>query len=220
VILPKSQVCCGGLALHTGDEASARQMAAINIKAFQEEIDAVITNAAGCGSSLHDYPLLFKGSEWEAEAEELASRAIDISVFLANLGIKKPPSLPEPIIIAYHDACHLAHAQGITEEPRQILGQIPNASIVPINEGDLCCGSAGSYNIEQPDIAQKLGERKVNHILESGAQIVATGNIGCLVQIRKHLQKRIGDPKDRNGRIPVFHTIELLDMVYRSVNLL
>ena len=106
--------------------------------------------------------------------------------------------------VAYHDACHLAHAQGVTDAPRRLLAAVPNLSLVPIPEGEICCGSAGSYNIEQPEIAAQLGQRKAEAILGTGAQAVVTGNIGCMTQIDSHLQ-RLGKP------LPIFHTVELLN---------
>ena len=220
VFVPAGQGCCGGLAMHTGDEQTARHLASTNLKAIQTNFDAIITNAAGCGSSIHDYPFLFQNTDSEDIARAFAVKTVDISVFLTQIGIEPPPALPEPLRVGYHDACHLAHAQGITREPRQLLNLIPNANIVPINEGDLCCGSAGSYNLEQPEIAKKLGERKVQNILDSKAQLVVTGNIGCLVQIRKHLAGRRTRSAAQVERLPVLHTIELLDRAYRGVDVL
>ncbi|MEZ4663186.1 MAG: (Fe-S)-binding protein [Caldilineaceae bacterium] len=111
--------------------------------------------------------------------------------------------LPEPLTIAYHDACHLAHAQRVTIQPRQLLHAIPNVTLVPIPEGELCCGSAGTYNLEQPDLARQIGERKARHIISTGADAVATGNIGCMTQIQTHLAA-LGNP------LPIWHTVEVL----------
>jgi glycolate oxidase iron-sulfur subunit len=132
---------------------------------------------------------------------------VDIAVYLAALGIVPPRGLPEPLKIAYHDACHLAHAQGVTVQPRQILAGIPNVQVVEIPEGELCCGSAGTYNLEQPDLAHQIGERKARNILTTGAQAVVTGNIGCITQIKSHLEL-LGRP------LPIWHTVELLDAAY------
>ncbi|MDE0313158.1 MAG: (Fe-S)-binding protein, partial [Caldilineaceae bacterium] len=164
----------------------------------------VVTNAAGCGSGMHEYPLLFAGEPEEQAAREFADKVQDVTVFLDALGIEPPPALPAPMTVAYHDACHLAHAQGVTDAPRRLLGAIPNLTLVPIPEGEICCGSAGSYNIEQPEIAAQLGQRKAEAILGTGAQAVVTGNIGCMTQIDSHLQ-RLGKP------LPIFHTVELLN---------
>jgi glycolate oxidase iron-sulfur subunit len=209
VMIPPGQGCCGALALHTGEKIMARRQALNNLQAFPSDVDAVLTNAAGCGSGMKEYPLLFKSTQFEVQANEFVARVQDISVFLDNLGIEEPPALPQPFHLAYHDACHLAHAQGVTFEPRRLLGKIPNLDVLNIPEGDLCCGSAGTYNVEQPDTARRLGERKARNILSSHAQAVATGNIGCMVQLRTHLAAA-GDA------LPVWHTMEVLDRAYRG----
>jgi len=205
VVIPPRQGCCGALSMHTGAADQARALARRNFEAFNlSEVDAVVTNAAGCGSGMHEYPLLFAGEAEEQAARNFADKVQDVTVFLDALGIQPPPALPAPMTVAYHDACHLAHAQGVTDAPRRLLGAVPNLTLVPIPEGEICCGSAGSYNIEQPEIAAQLGQRKAAAILGTGAQAVVTGNIGCMTQIDSHLQ-RLGKP------LPVFHTIELLN---------
>lgn len=214
VVIPKEQVCCGGLALHTGDQTTARLFAITNLRTFPADVDAVITTAAGCGSSLHEYLLLLRDTEWVEAAETFSGKALDISVFLDQLGIEAPPELPYPVKIAYHDACHLVHAQKVTSPPRNILNQIPGITILSIPESELCCGSAGSYSLEHPEIASELGNRKARHILSTGAQIVATGNIGCLVQLRTHLNQIITTNGDGIKNLPVMHTIEVLDQAY------
>ena len=204
VVIPPRQGCCGALSMHTGAADQARALARRNFDAFNlNEVDAVVTNAAGCGSGMHEYPLLFAGEAEEQEARDFAGKVQDVTVFLDALGIE-PPALPAPMTVAYHDACHLAHAQGVTDAPRRLLGAVQNLTLVPIPEGEICCGSAGSYNIEQPEIAAQLGQRKAKAILGTGAQAVVTGNIGCMTQIDSHLQ-RLGKP------LPVFHTVELLN---------
>ena len=205
VVIPPRQGCCGALSMHTGAADQARALARHNFDAFNlDEVDAVVTNAAGCGSGMHEYPLLFAGEPEEQAAREFADKVQDVTVFLDALGIEPPPALPAPMTVAYHDACHLAHAQGVTDAPRRLLRAIPNLTLVPIPEGEICCGSAGSYNIEQPEIAAQLGQRKAEAILGTGAQAVVTGNIGCMTQIDSHLQ-RLGKP------LPIFHTVELLN---------
>ena len=205
VVIPPRQGCCGALSMHTGAADQARALARRNFAAFNlSEVDAVVTNAAGCGSGMHEYPLLFAGEAEEQAARDFAGKVQDVTVFLDALGIEPPPALPAPMKVAYHDACHLAHAQGVTDAPRRLLGAVPNLTLVPIPEGEICCGSAGSYNIEQPEIAAQLGQRKAKAILGTGAQAVVTGNIGCMTQIDSHLQ-RLGEP------LPVFHTVELLN---------
>ena len=204
VIAPRNQGCCGALGMHTGDLNAARALAARNLRTFPADVDAIISNAAGCGSAMKEYPLLFQGTALEAEARAFARKVRDVSEFLDNLGLGAPfQPPPQPLTVAYHDACHLGHAQGIWGAPRRLLAAIPNLKLVEIPESDLCCGSAGSYNIEHPDIADQLGQRKARHILATGAQMVVTGNIGCLVQIRTHL-RRAGQP------LPVMHTVELM----------
>lgn len=217
VVVPHGQGCCGSLALHAGEISLARAQAAHNLSLFPEDVDAVVTNAAGCGSGMKEYPMLFTSNQggpdeagrWLELAERFAPKVYDISAFLDGLGIEEPPPLPRLLKLAYHDACHLAHAQGITEAPRRLLRQIPNLSLVAVPEGDLCCGSAGIYNIEQPETARRLGERKAKHILSVDAQAVVTGNIGCMVQIRAHLM-------ELGHSLPVWHTIEVLDRAYHG----
>jgi glycolate oxidase iron-sulfur subunit len=209
VLIPAAQGCCGSLALHTGEARLARSLARRNFVAFPTDVDAIITNAAGCGSGIHEYGLLFAGTAEEERAKAFSAKARDISLFLDELGLLPPPSLPTPLTVAYHDACHLAHAQRVTQPPRRLLAAIPNLTVCELYEGDLCCGSAGTYNLEQPEIAKELGQRKANNIVASGAEMVAMGNIGCMTQIRTHLA-RLGHP------IPVLHTVELLAQAYAA----
>ncbi len=205
VFVPPRQGCCGALSMHTGAAEQARALARRNLSAFDlNECDAVLTNAAGCGSGMHEYPLLFAGEAEEQNAASFAAKVQDITVFLDKLGIEAPAALPQPVTVAYHDACHLAHAQGVTDAPRRLLSTIPNLTLAPIPEGEICCGSAGSYNIEQPEIAAQLGRRKAEAIVGTGAQAVVTGNIGCMTQIDSHL-RRLGNP------LPIYHTVELLN---------
>lgn len=206
VIVPTDQGCCGSLMMHTGEDETARTLARALIKALPSDVDAVITNAAGCGSGMKEYGLLFKDTHDESKARALAAKVRDASELLAELDIEPPP-LPQPVKLAYHDACHLAHAQGIVDPPRRLLRTISNLTLIEIPEAELCCGSAGTYNVEQPALAGTIGERKANHIIETGAEAVAAGNIGCMVQIRTHLA-RLKRP------IPVLHTIEILDHAY------
>jgi glycolate oxidase iron-sulfur subunit len=208
-LIPEDQGCCGALSIHAGESDSARALASQNMRVFPSDVDAILTNAAGCGSGMHEYPLLFKGTELETQSVEFASSVQDICVFLHDLGILEPLPLPDRLVVAYHDACHLAHAQGVTAAPRNILNAIPNLEVLEIQEPELCCGSAGMYNIEQPETANALGERKARHVLESGASALVTGNIGCLVQLRNHLN-------GLGSEMPVWHTLEVLDRAYRG----
>jgi glycolate oxidase iron-sulfur subunit len=207
VVVPGGQSCCGALAMHAGEIDLARAFARTNFDAFPPDVDAIVTNAAGCGSAMKECPLLFAGRPEESRASAFAVRVRDVSEFLVDLGVANPPGLAAPLTVAYHDACHLAHAQGITAAPRALLRAVPNLTLVEIEEGDLCCGSAGTYNIEQPALAAVLGQRKVRRILATGAQAVVMGNIGCMVQVRTHLG-RLQQP------LAVLHTIEILDRAY------
>jgi glycolate oxidase iron-sulfur subunit len=209
VVVPRGQGCCGALAMHTGELELARRQGRRNLDAFPADVDAILTNAAGCGSGMKEYALIFLGTELEEQAEQFTRRVKDVCEFLDELGLLEPTGPDKPLKLAYHDACHLAHAQGITAAPRRLLASIPNVTLTPIPEGELCCGSAGTYNIEQAEIAGRLGERKARYILNSGAEAVAAGNVGCIVQIRGHLN-RLG------GTIPVWHTMEVLDRAYHG----
>ena len=210
VVIPPEQGCCGSLMMHTGEAAAARGLARRNLQVFPAGVDAVLTNAAGCGSGMQEYGLWFKGEPDEQAARALAARTKDVSVFLADLGLASPPPLPRPLRLAYHDACHLAHAQGVTAAPRRLLRAIPNLTLLEVPEGELCCGSAGTYNLEQPAIAATLGRRKAENIQRTGCDAIATGNIGCLVQIGNAL-RQLGAPP-----IPLYHTMQVLDMAYAN----
>lgn len=207
VVIPRDQGCCGALAMHSGEGRRALALARANLALFPDDVDAVITNAAGCGSGMHEYPLLFKGAAEEDAAAKLAAKTKDISLFLDELGLIPPPALRQPMRVAYHDACHLAHAQKVREAPRRLLRAIPNLTLLELAEPEICCGSAGTYNLEQPELAAQLGRQKAQKVLESGAQVLASGNIGCLTQIQNHLEA-LGSP------LTVMHTIQLLDLAY------
>ena len=213
VVVPENQGCCGSLSMHIGDHDQARDLARRNIRAFTLDVDAIITNAAGCGSGIDEYPLLFSQQVDHDDAKMFSELTSDISVFLDQLGIEPPPDAVAPTRIAYHDACHLAHAQGVTQEPRRLIASIPGVTLLEIPEGDLCCGSAGIYNLEQPELARQLGVRKAENALSTRPDLIATGNIGCMVQIQNHANI-LGDP------LPVLHTIEVLDRAYSGVSLL
>jgi glycolate oxidase iron-sulfur subunit len=203
VVIPKTQGCCGAILMHTGQQTEARALARKNLEVFPNDLDAIITNAAGCGSGIHEYGLLFAGEAEESRASALSARVKDISVFLAELGLVTPLKLENPLTVAYHDACHLAHAQGVRIQPRSLLASIENLKLLELSDPEICCGSAGTYNIEQPEIASELGRRKAKAVIESGANLIASGNIGCLTQLKTHLE-RLGH------NLPVLHTIEIL----------
>jgi glycolate oxidase iron-sulfur subunit len=206
-VIPAAQGCCGALALHTGAADQAKRQARRNLAAFPDDVDAIVTNAAGCGSGMHEYALLFEGEAEHERAAAFADKVTDITSLLDQLGIVEIPPLERELTIAYHDACHLGHAQKVRSAPRALFAAISGVTVVTPAEWELCCGSAGTYNIERPDIANSLGERKARNLLASGAQLIAAGNIGCLTQIITHLQ-RLGH------EVPVMHTIEVLDAAY------
>ena len=234
VVVPKEQACCGSLAFHAGDARRARAAGGSLLRILGSEgmlgeiagkVDAVLTNAAGCGSGLKEYGLLFAGRPEEAAARALAAKVKDVSTFLAGLDSPSPssspspspPSLPQsspprfsqpqslrrPLRVVYHDACHLAHAQAERAAPRRLLAQSPGVTLVEPRDWEICCGSAGIYNLEEPELAARLGRRKAEALLEGEPDVIATGNIGCLTQIESHL-RRLG------AAVPVRHTMEIL----------
>lgn len=209
VIVPKGQSCCGALAMHVGKSERARDTARANLAAFDREVDAIVTTAAGCGSGMREYGLLFKGESDEGAARTIARKVCDVSKFLSDLGFRTVPEIPDAVKVVYHDACHLAHAQGERSAPRALLESTGNLTLLEPPEWEICCGSAGTYNVDQPEIAAQLGKRKVKNLLSTGAQAIATGNIGCITQIQSHLCQI-------NRSIPVFHTMEILDRAYRK----
>lgn len=209
VVVPRRQACCGALALHDGRLGQARALARRTLAVFAGDVDAVVTTTAGCGSGIAEYPDLFRGTADARRATDWSSRAQDIHVFLARLGMVEPPPLAEPLTVAYQDACHLRQARGIVAEPRACLEVIPNLRLEEIGDQGLCCGSAGTYNLEHPQVAASLGERKAERILATGADVVASGNIGCMVQLRRHL-RLLG------SSLPVVHVVEILDRAYAA----
>ena len=201
-LIPPEQGCCGSLPMHGGDAARARSLARRNLEAFPADVDAVLANAAGCGSGMREYAWLFAGEPEEQRARAFAAQVQDVCAFLDELELVAPPAAQPPLRVAYHDACHLAHAQRVREAPQRLLRAAGHEVVVP-DEWELCCGSAGTYNVERPQIAAQLGRRKADNLLATGAEVVAAGNIGCLTQIRMHLPD-----------MPVVHTIQLLDRAY------
>lgn len=209
VHIPKTQSCCGALAAHTGAMDQAQTFARRNIDAFPDDIDAIVTNASGCGSGIQEYPLWLKGSKDESAAQAFSRKICDVSVYLNRIGFIAPAELSNPVRVAYHDACHLAHAQGVRMEPRALLSAVANLHLLEIPDGDICCGSAGTYNLEHPETAAALGDEKTTKIASTSPDYVASGNIGCLTQIRAHAtRKHIG--------LRVLHTMEILDLAYQD----
>jgi glycolate oxidase iron-sulfur subunit len=209
VVVPAGQGCCGGLAWHTGDLAAAQAFARKNLNAFPSDVDAILTNAAGCGSAMHEYHLALCGTADESRAEAFRARVLDVSVYLQKVGLReKPAGFARERKLAYHDACHLANAQGVRREPRELLRAIPGVQLLELADAHLCCGSAGTYNLDQPAIAASLGEQKARAVLASGAEAVVSGNIGCLTQLRSHLTKLGSD-------VQVRHTMQVLRDSYQ-----
>lgn len=211
VVAPASQGCCGALMLHAGQEAQAIAMAKRLIDAFEgANVDCIVINAAGCGSAVKEYPHLLRDEPaYRTKAVAFAAKCRDVTEFLIELGEPVARRHPLPLRVAYHDACHLRHAQRVSEQPRELLRQIPGLEVVEIEESAICCGSAGVYNLLEPEAATELGDRKAAHILATGAEAIVTGNPGCLLQIRSALE-RAGRP------LPVLHTIELIDESIRG----
>jgi glycolate oxidase iron-sulfur subunit len=212
VITPENQPCCGALMVHSGLEDQAAEMARAIIAMFEQaDADTIVINAAGCGSTMKEYGHLLRDDpEWADRARAFSAKCKDITEILCELS-PVAPRHALPMRIAYHDACHLRHAQGIHLQPRQLLGGIPKLEIAEIAEASLCCGSAGVYNLLQPEPAQELGDRKVGHLLATHSQAVVSANPGCLLQIMSGLRRR------GEKAMPAFHMVELLDASIRGV---
>ena len=208
VVIPRSQACCGAIHYHSGAEEPAVELARKNMEAFKpDEFDAIIVNAAGCGAMLKEYGHLLPKADHEA-GERFSAKVKDISEFLVALGPIAPTN-PLPQTVTYHDACHLCHGQQIRSQPRQLLSLIPGLELKPLEESEICCGAAGTYNLTQPEMSQRLGRRKAQHLQATGADTVATGNVGCILQIARQL-KEAGSP------MQVAHPVDLLDQAYRG----
>jgi len=211
VVAPAAQPCCGALLVHAGEEARAVRFARQMIDTFEEaQVDSVIINAAGCGSNVKEYGHLLRDDpEYAARAKAFAAKCCDISEFLAKL---EPRATRHPmrLRVAYHDACHLQHAQSIRTQPRALLKRIPQLELLEIPESAICCGSAGIYNLVQPEAAAELGDRKAGHVVALDADMVVSANPGCLLQLQSALARA-------GLKIPVRHTIELLDASIRGV---
>ena len=210
VIVPPRQGCCGALSLHGGRRAEAADFARATIEAFERAgVDAVIVNAAGCGSAMKEYGhLLASDPEWAGRAEAFSASVRDFSEFLAELG-PVAPRAEIPVTVAYHDACHLGHAQRITAQPRALLRGVPGLVLAEIADAGTCCGSAGIYNLVQPEAAAELGERKARTVAETGADLLVSANPGCSLQIAQALAAA-GRP------MPVAHVAEVLDASIRG----
>lgn len=206
VVTPRAQSCCGALFAHGGGLAEAREQARKNIAAFEDEaLDAIVINAAGCGSTLKEYGHLLHGDpEWSREGEEFSARVQDLTEFLAGQGVLDWEFSRTEKRITYHDACHLAHPQRITKQPRDLVKAVARESFVELPESDVCCGSAGSYNLTEPAMAERLRRRKIENIARSGADVVVTTNPGCILQIQAGIRKSAGKP------VEVMHLADFL----------
>ncbi len=213
VIIPREQHCCGALMLHSGLEADAAALAKRMIAAFEAaKVDTIVINSAGCGSTMKEYGHLLRDDPaWAGRAAAFSAKCKDISEILCELE-PRAPRHPFKLRVAYHDACHLQHAQGVHEQPRRLLAGIPELEVAEIPEASLCCGSAGVYNLLQPETANQLGNRKVENLLSTDAQAVVSANPGCLLQLMNGLRQR------GLKAMPAFHMVELLDASIRGIS--
>jgi glycolate oxidase iron-sulfur subunit len=208
VLVPRAQACCGAIHFHSGMGEPARRFADANLAAFKvDDVDAVVVNVAGCGAMLKDY-----GRHWsddcQSQRERFAAKVKDIHEFLDELGPVAPTGEIN-LKATYHDACHLVHAQKIREAPRKLLALIPGLDLRELPESELCCGAAGTYNLTQPEMAQRLARRKLQNILSTGANAVITANAGCILQIAR-------EARQQGQRLPIYHPMDLLDLSYRG----
>jgi glycolate oxidase iron-sulfur subunit len=218
VYTPRLQPCCGSLHAHNGEVELAREMARRNILALErsvgslEKLDAIISNAGGCGSHLKNYAhLLHDDPVFTGRAVLWSEKLKDIHEWLAKIGIRRPPAAPRSARVTYHESCHLCHGQKITRQPRELLRAIPGLELVELAESSWCCGSAGIYNITQPEMSKKLLDRKLGHIQKTGATIVASANPGCSLQLQTGLRQQ-------QSLIRVAHPVSLLAEAFRRVN--
>ena len=208
IFIPDGQGCCGAIHYHAGNSRKAREMADANLVAFElDRYDAIIVNHAGCGAMMKEY-----GEHWrdglQPHRERFASKVMDVHEFLDDLGLLTPPGRIDEVA-TYHDACHLGHAQEVTEAPRNLLAKIPGLELRPLPETEICCGSAGTYNLNEVEMSDRLARRKLENIRGTGARIALAANAGCLLQIAREI---------RRARLPIkaMHPMDLLDLSYRG----
>jgi glycolate oxidase iron-sulfur subunit len=211
VVAPTSQGCCGALSAHNGREDEAQRFARALIDQLDRDVvDFIVVNSAGCGSSMKEYAdLLADDPDYAERARAFNDKVRDVSELLAEVG-PVAPRHPLPVAVAYHDACHLGHAQGIRSQPRELLRGIPELEVREIAESDLCCGSAGIYNVLNPEPARELGDRKAANVLRTGARLLVTANPGCLMQVAASIERS-------GGRMALAHTVEVLDASIRGL---
>jgi glycolate oxidase iron-sulfur subunit len=207
VVAPREQTCCGAIHHHNGAHHPAEEMAKRNIDTFLPEgkpgVDFIATNIAGCGAMLREYDFFLRDDrKYAARAREFSRRVRDISEVLAEVTLPEM-KYPQNVTVTYHDACHLAHAQKVVSQPRALLAKVPGLNLVVLPESDMCCGAAGTYNLQHPQMATQLAERKLNHIAQTGALVCVTGNVGCQMQIQSE-----GDARGRD--VKVVHLVEIL----------
>jgi glycolate oxidase iron-sulfur subunit len=211
VVAPRHQGCCGALALHAGRDDEARRFARELIQAFEgQRLDTIVVNAAGCGSTMKSYGHLLKDDPlWAERARAFAARVRDVTETLAGMVPARAVRHPLSLRVAYHDACHLAHAQGVRREPRQLLESIPGLTLVPLADSEICCGSAGIFNLVEPRMAADLGRRKAGHLADATPDVVVTSNPGCILQIG-------ASARAAGHTFRVLHIVELLDASLRG----
>jgi glycolate oxidase iron-sulfur subunit len=216
VIAPKNQGCCGALSHHQGQAEQAKALARQTIEHFsQTNLDFVLINASGCGHTLKEYAHILQDDPVYADkAKAFVAKVRDVQEFLAEVGLsaKLFPLQADPLAVVYQDACHMLHGQKISVQPRQLLKQIPGVQLREPVDAALCCGSAGVYNILQPEVAAELGQQKVENLTNTDATVIASANIGCYVQITRHLQLQ-------GKNLPVLHPMQLLDYSIRHLPL-
>lgn len=206
VVIPPDQGCCGAIHHHDGHHDPAKQSAKQNINAFAD-CDIIVNNIAGCGAMLKDYhELLAHDEAWADRAKTFSDKVRDIHELLVDLKAPAPTHRVETTV-AYHDACHLANAQRVTDPPRDLLASIPGLKLITLPEADICCGAAGTYNLQQPEMSAQLGSRKIQNLRHTGAQVCAVANIGCSMQIAS-------EAKNAGLDIQVMHPVELLHKAY------
>ena len=210
VDLPESQICCGALHVHAGEREAAKELARRNIEAFEgSDAEWIVVNAAGCGAALKEYgELLAHDPAWAARAHAFSARVRDFSEAIAALPLEAAPRAVNTKVV-YQDACHLLHAQRIRQQPRDVLARVPGVSLVEMRDGDRCCGSAGIYNLTEPEMAERLGEQKVTNVEQTAADVVVSGNPGCLIQLRAGLARH-------GSHIRAVHLADFLDAAYRD----
>ena len=207
VFIPPEQGCCGAIHYHAGDSRGARRMADANLVAFElDRYDAIVVNHAGCGAMMKEYGLHWRDG-LQPHREKFATKVKDVNEFLDELGMIAPQGRIN-VVATYHDACHLGHAQGIMSAPRRLLEMIPGLELRDLPETNICCGSAGTYNLREAEMSDRLAQRKIENILSTGAQIVLASNAGCLLQIQREVRRR-------KLPIRVMHPMDLLDRSYR-----